>query len=379
MTKRREQKPLYQLIAVLSMASVTLLQAEKNPSAGAEWFGSWPEGKTPQVIGKRLSEEFLSRDLPHNRHVLYPEVIAWNGSLMLTQLTGETELNQKLIREFDYLLTPEGYKHLNKSTPDLDLRVFGSLAIEIYLQTKDERYQKLGLFYADAQWKQPRPDGLSREARFWVDDMYMIGMLQTHAYRATENTLYLDRCSQLAVAYLEKLQQPNGLFFHASDSPFHWGRGNGWFAAGMTEILRALPETHTNRPAIMAGYTKMMKSLLTYQGTTGLWKQLVDKPESWDETSSSGMFSYALVTGVKEGWLESKTYGPAARKAWLALTDCINEKNQVRDVCVGTYTSFSQVGGDMEKQYVYYMKRPRVVGDLHAQASVLWTACALLR
>jgi rhamnogalacturonyl hydrolase YesR len=62
--------------------------------------------------------------------------------------------------------------------------------------------------------------------------------------------------------YLDKLQQPNGLFYHGPDVPFFWGRGDGWVAAGMTEMLRSLPKKHPQYARIMAGYQKMMKSLL---------------------------------------------------------------------------------------------------------------------
>ena len=59
----------------------------------------------------------------------------------------------------------------------------------------------------------------------------------------------------------------------------------------------------------------MMASLLKYQAEDGMWRQLVDTPESWPETSSTGMFTFAMVTGVKNGWLEEKTYArPHARR-----------------------------------------------------------------
>jgi len=40
------------------------------------------------------------------------------------------------------------------------------------------------------------------------------------------------------VAYLDALQQPNGLFLHAPDSPYYWSRGNGWMATGTAALLR---------------------------------------------------------------------------------------------------------------------------------------------
>src|SRR2546423_3428159 len=82
--------------------------------------------------------------------------------------------------------------------------------------------------------------------------------------------------------------------------------------------------------------SKMMASLLKYQGEDGLWRQLIDHPEAWAETSGTGMFTFAMITGVKEGWLPRKTYGPAARRAWLGLVKRLDENANVREVCVGT-------------------------------------------
>lgn len=123
----------------------------------------------------------------------------------------------------------------------------------------------------------------------------------------------------------------------------------------------------------------MMESLLKYQSEKGLWRQLIDKEESWLETSGTGMFAFAMVTGVKNGWLESDVYGPAARKAWLAIVSRIDEEGNVQDVCVGTNKAFKEVGGDLDKQLEFYLGRNRDTGDLHGQAPVLWTAMALLK
>lgn len=105
---------------------------------------------------------------------------------------------------------------------------------------KEPRYLDLGKFFADRQWENPTPGGLTSETRFWIDDMYMITTVQVQAFRATGDSKYLDRAALEMMAYLDKLQQPNGLFYHAPDAPFYWGRGNGWVAAGMAELLRAL-------------------------------------------------------------------------------------------------------------------------------------------
>ena len=252
----------------------------------------------------------------------------------------------------------------------VDDSIFGSVPLEIAIQTKDKKYLDYGLSFADRQWENPQPDGLSHETRYWIDDMYMLTILQLQAYRATGDKKYLDRDAKEMVAYLDKLQQPNGLFYHAPDVPFFWGRGDGWVAAGMTEMLRTLPADHPQRARIMAGYKLMMAALLKYQSSDGMWRQLIDHDEAWEESSSSGMFTFALITGVKNSWLDAATYGPAARKAWIAVTGFIDQNNDVTNVCEGT---------NKLNSLDYYLMRKRRTGDFHGQEPVLWAASELLR
>ena len=255
-------------------------------------------------------------------------------------------------------------------------------------QTRDVRYLPIGKTIADRQWAPPTAErlaslppeerqiveeavehGLSQQTRFWIDDMYMITMLQAHAFRATAERTYIDRAGREMAVYLDKLQQPNGLFYHAPDVPFFWGRGNGWMAAGMAELLRSLPEDHPNRARIMAGYRQMMATLVKHQDANGMWRQLIDKPETWPESSCTGMFTFALVTGVKQGWLDA-TYASAARKGWLGVIKYLNDAGDISEVCEGT---------NKKNDYQYYVDRKRNVGDLHGQAPLLWSASAFLR
>jgi catechol 2,3-dioxygenase-like lactoylglutathione lyase family enzyme len=101
-----------------------------------------------------------------------------------------------------------------------------------------------------------------------------------------------------------------------------------------------------------------------------MWRQVIDRKDAWPESSSSAMFSFAMISGVKNGWLDAKTYGPAARKAWIAVTGYVDQNADVTSVCAGT-------GKNNDLQY--YFDRPRITGDYHGQAPVLWAASALLR
>jgi unsaturated rhamnogalacturonyl hydrolase len=373
---RRQPKAIALTLAALMLLSLTPAARAADP------FRDWPAGASPREVGKRVAENFLARKLEweqgKRKYVIYPEVCAWYGSLTVARLTKDRDLTARLKAKFDPYLTPEGAAHIS---PDahVDYHVFGAVPLELYVETKDARYLELGRGFADRQWEKTTPDGITTEARYWVDDMYMMNILQAQAFRATGDIKYLDHASLATATYLDRLQQPNGLFFHAADSPFYWGRGNGWYAAGMAELLRSLPKKHPRRARIMQGYKTMMASLLKYQAEDGLWRQLVDRPDVWAETSGTGMFAFAMVTGVKEGWLDAKTYGPAARRAWLGLVRHLDAEANVDEVCVGTNKAFQEVGPDLDAQLKFYLARARKTGDLHGQSPILWTATALLR
>lgn len=332
-------------------------------------FRNWPAGESPQEIGARVASRFVSTVSVSQTVPIYPIVCTWYGALKFAEETKNKQLQSRLVSHYDVQFTSDLIK-FSLEKQHVDFSVIGAVPLEIYLASNDAKYQTSGLIFADHQWSARTPDGLTAETRYWIDDMYMITILQVQAFRATGDKKYLDRAADEMTAYLAKLQQPNGLFYHAPDAPFFWGRGNGWVAAGMTELLLALPADHPQRPQIMSAYKSMMKSLLALQASDGMWRQLLDHPEAWPETSSTGMLTFAMITGVKQGWLDEPTYGPAARKGWLALASSIDSNGDIKNVCEGT---------GRKNDLNYYLQRRRITGDLHGQAPVLWCAAALLR
>jgi len=387
------------LILCAFLMSVVALGQSKKAIAG---FQNFPANANPVKVGLKVTERFLSR--PHSStgwwctpeeekagnsfncpvgYIVYPDVCAWYGGFSYAKLTNNTALTQRLVDRAMPILDKE--KHLIPVANHVDNNVYGIIPLEAYFVNKDKRLYDLGMFMADEQFKvlsneeyaKLKPEekewystGYTWQSRFWMDDMYMITMIQTQAYRATGDQKYINRAAHNMVAYLDKLQQPNGLFHHAPDVPIFWGRGDGWLAAGMAELLRDMPKDNLYRPRIMAGYKKMMASLLKYQDAEGMWHQIIDDPKAWKETSCTGMFAFAFITGVKNGWLDAKTYAPAARKAWISLCGYINQDGDVSDICEGT---------NKKNDYQYYLDRKKRTGDLHGQAPVLWCVSALLR
>jgi unsaturated rhamnogalacturonyl hydrolase len=351
-------------VLALLLAGCATTTTKKIPA-----FSDWPVGKSPREVGYKVATNMLPRWIVTRPYVHYAEDSAWIHGLQFAQLTGDAQLKEALVRRFDRFLEPGGERLISMER-HVDHNIFGIVPLELSLQTRGEKYLTMGKMLADRQWELPKTNGLSDQTRFWIDDMYMITILQAQAFRAIGDPVYLDRAALEMVAYLDKLQRPNGLFYHGPDFPFFWGRGNGWVAAGMTELLRLLPAQHPRRERILQSYRLMMAELLRHQDTDGMWHQLVDGPDSYKETSCTAMFTYAMITGVQRGWLPEKPYAEAARKGWLALTDYIDAQGNVDQVCVGT-------GQTNSRQF--YLTRPRSKGDPHGQAPTLWCAVALMR
>jgi rhamnogalacturonyl hydrolase YesR len=354
------RRPILTLVCLTAAAFTTTARAQQK------YFQDWPENADPHSIGDRVALHFLSS--AHLTPINYPEVCAWFGALKYAEATGNNALQSQLQARYTPLLTPQ-FASLIPNREHVDDEIFGILPLQISMETKDPSTQQTGLHFADRQWSKPQPDGLSGETRYWIDDMYMLVILQLEAYRATNDPKYIDRAANEMVSYLRKLQQPNGLFYHAPDVPFFWGRGNGWVAAGMTEMLLSLSAGNAHHAEILAAYQKMMAELIRDQNPDGSWRQLIDHPESWEESSSTGMFTFAMIEGVRHGWLAEETYGPAAHKAWIALAGFVDQNADVTNICVGT---------NKENSLAYYLARPRHTGDFHGQAPVLWAARALL-
>ena len=359
-----------------------------------------------KTIGNRVAEQFLASDpidygnnlpgyqAPYNygrgKEMNYSVVSLWVNAIEFAHRSHNKKLENRLIEFFE----PFYGERKSKCNRDnhVDFSIFGAIPLEIYLMNGDKRALELGLRYADHQWEDPTGEpgkrvggngnfpieqqrewlanGYSPQTRLWIDDMYMITVLQTQAYRATGDRKYIDRAAREMKMYMDSLQRDNGLFYHAPDVPFFWGRGNGWMAAGLPMLLTYLPKDSEYRPSLMEAYMKMMPTLLEFQHKNGMWGQIIDDPEFWDESSCTAMFAYAFIEGVRNGWLDKATYGSAARKAWGSLCGYLDEYANIAEVCIGT---------DRRNSREWYMDRPRSNGDPHGQMAIMWICSALLK
>lgn len=181
----------------------------------------------------------------------------------------------------------------------------------------------------------------------WLDDLYMSVPALAQMGALTGETRYFDDAATQVLQFARRMFVPEKrLFRHGwvegmePHPAFHWGRANGWAIIAMAELLSVMPEDHPQRAAVLELYRAHAAGLATVQGLDGRWHQLLDRPETYGETSCTAMFTYALARGINRGWLDPLAFGPAVSLGWNAVAQQVNPQGQVEGTCVGTGMGF---------------------------------------
>jgi unsaturated rhamnogalacturonyl hydrolase len=208
-------------------------------------------------------------------------------------------------------------------------------------------------------YKAPRtPDGIIYhnyiENMIWVDAFYMLPPFLAVAGHPEEAVKQVN-------GYRKILLNPDkDLYYHMWDQDLQlysrklfWGVGNGWAAAGMTRVIRALPESMANEKKMIAGYIKeVVDGCLKYQRADGLFHDILDDPSSFVETNAAQMIAYTIFRGIKGGWLDS-SYLPYAIKMRKAAYSKVDEFGLVQGVCGAP--NFNRPGTATEGQAFFLM------------------------
>lgn len=226
---------------------------------------------------------------------------------------------------------------------------------------------------SDGTLARQRPQAQS----LWADDAYMGIPALAELGRMTGDRAYFDDAVKQIELMSAKLFNPHvGLYAHGwnahnPDAPqFYWGRATGWIVIAMCDVLDVLPKDHPGRETVLAQLRATLKGVAQYQSGTGLWHQMVDRNDSYLETSATAMFVYGIAHAVNEGWINPTTYGSIAQAGWCGLATKINAQGQVEGTCVGT-----TFAGDM----VYYYNRPASVKALHGYGTTMLAGIEMIR
>ena len=211
----------------------------------------------------------------------------------------------------------------------------------------------------------------------WLDDMFMGIPAVAYMGRLTGEQRYYDEAARQVVQFASRMWvEEQGLFRHGwveemnPHPAFFWGRANGWAILTMCEVLDVLPADHPQRPAILDLLRKHAAGLARLQHHNGFWHQLLDRNDTYLETSATAIYTYCLAHAVNQGWLDAKAFGPVALLGWQAVKSQVNEKGQVENVCVGTGMGFDAA---------FYAYRPVHVMAAHGYGPVIWAGAEMIK
>ena len=203
----------------------------------------------------------------------------------------------------------------------------------------------------------------------WLDDLFMSVPALAQMGKLTGERKYYDDAVKQVLQFSQRMfNKEKGVYMHGwvqdmePHPQFHWARANGWAVMTMVELLDVLPQDHPGYQPVLSQLRAHVQGLARYQSGVGFWHQLLDKPDSYLETSATAIYTYAIARAINRGWLDQKAYGPMALLAWNAVATKVNEKGQVEGTCVGTGMGF-------EPAFYYY--RPINVYAAHSYGPVL--------
>ena len=216
----------------------------------------------------------------------------------------------------------------------------------------------------------PQPNTL------WLDDLFMSVPALAQMGKLTGDKKYFDEAARQVLAFEKRMfNREKNVFMHGwvesmTEHPqFHWARANGWAIMTEVELLEVLPENHSLRPQILDLLRRHAKGLASYQSGSGFWHQLLDRTDSYPETSATAIYAYSLARAVNRGWIDRKAYAPMVLLAWNAVSTKINAKGQVEGTCVGTGMAFDPA---------FYYHRPTSPFAAHGYGPVLLASAEVL-
>jgi rhamnogalacturonyl hydrolase YesR len=219
--------------------------------------------------------------------------------------------------------------------------------------------------------QRPQPESL------WADDLYMSVPALAQLGALTGDGAWFDDAVRQVLQYHRYLWDPRaGLYAHGRhmnqplNPEFYWARANGWAMLASVELLDVLPPDHPGREKVLEALRAHIRSVAKLQSGSGLWHQMLDKADSYLETSASAIFVYSIARAIDRGWISPVSYGSVAQAGWIGVTTRVNARGQVEGTCVGT---------TLASDNVYYYNRPTSVYATHGYGPVLLAGAEMIR
>jgi unsaturated rhamnogalacturonyl hydrolase len=281
--------------------------------------------RSPQVFGEALAKLY-GRDF---NQPTYIQAMALIGRLRLGQTADVAALAEP---------------YLNGSKDSFAAPSQSSLAAHMFFfelakRTRDVRAAKLVTRAANSGFTET--GGLKEFMPLnggWSDSVFMDIPILAKAGALSGERRYFDMAAR-HLRYMQKIVfRSDGLYRHQASTDAAWGRGNGFPALGLALTLSDFPKGHPDYDWMLNTFQEHMKALSKFQDENGMWREVVDYPGAYPEYSGTAMIATAMLRGIRNGWLEAKTYQPLVDKAWQAILVRTSLDGRVLDVAESTGT-----------------------------------------
>jgi unsaturated rhamnogalacturonyl hydrolase len=215
-----------------------------------------------------------------------------------------------------------------------------------------------------------------RKMTLWADDLYMSVPYIARMGKLTGDNKYFDFAIKQVESFNNYIyDNTTGLYYHAFYNDVNmngvgrWGRCNGWVAVAQAELLNNLPANHPKRADLIKLLLRQIVGFSRYQDPSGMWHQILDRPDSYLESSVTAMFVYTVAKAVNEGWID-KRFISIAQNGWDALAKKVTADGQIPDICIGT---------SIEEDIRYYYTRPVALNDTHGLGAFLMAGAEIIK
>ncbi|MFA5044624.1 MAG: glycoside hydrolase family 88 protein [Paludibacter sp.] len=206
------------------------------------------------------------------------------------------------------------------------------------------------------------------ENTIWADDAFMAISFLSRMGQLTGDDKYFTDAANQVLNYTKYLWDPEKQLYyhcyHTDDNEHgvaHWSRANGWVFMAQADLLKYMPKNHPLRDAVLKNFQQQASGVARYQGKNGLWHQILDKEDSYEEITGTAMFVFGLARGVKEGWLHPD-FIYVAEQGLKGMMTKITPNGDVTAICVGT---------GIMPSLQYYYTRPTQENDPMGEGPVL--------
>ncbi|MDR0430573.1 MAG: glycoside hydrolase family 88 protein [Tannerellaceae bacterium] len=255
-----------------------------------------------------------------------------------------------------------------------DCGAMGASLIELYETDKRQEYREYIDMAADyIMNKQQRlADGtfarpVPHNNTVWADDLYMSVPFLARMYKLTGEIKFMDEAIRQVVLFNKHLfDEKTGLMWHCYyddlkvNGGTYWGRCNGWMMIATVDLLRYMPENHPQKKMILELLNRQIRNIAQYQSQSGLWHQVLNKEDSYPETSCTAMFTYSVAIAVNSGWIADR-YKTIAFAGWKGISTQITSEGAVTNICMGT-----GIGDNIK----FYFDRPAPYNDIHGLGAI---------